>query len=139
MNNKKRNILLCLLVIILVVCVIYNLQSEKEIYQDKFLATKDIILETRFDEIETSSKSIKAEYPEFKNLEKNFQEKVNEKIYNELSDVNVFNEITEGLNEEEIGVFTYEVTYEKHNCGEYISVVAYGTRKTSYSKEMLCN
>ena len=49
---------------------------------------------------------------------------INLKIHNDLNDVNVYNNSIEGLAEDERGFFTYEASYERYNCGKYLSIVA---------------
>ena len=130
---KKRNLIIILAIISFVligmigIFVVNTLQNTppiiEEIEQDKG-AAKDVIIRDKVSKLENSKKSINTTIPEFQNLDSDFQSNMNYKIDKDLNDVNVYKEMTESLESEEIGKFTYEMEYDRYNCGKYLSIVA---------------
>lgn len=112
-----------LLSIILIVILNGNNNKPDEIVVEK-PASESVIIKDRASMIKTSKRAVDVIMPEFQNLEDGYESYINNKIYNDLSDVNVYDELTHGLGEEEIGKFTYEASYERYNCDDYLSLVA---------------
>ena len=72
----------------------------------------------------TNTTNVDIEMPRFDNLANNYNSFLNGKINSELSFDTVFNEVTAGMNEDEIGFFNYEVRFNRYNCYDIVSVVA---------------
>ena len=62
--------------------------------------------------------------PKFTNLSTSVNNYINSKIEKDLIYTNVYDEVTDGLDPSSIGKFTYNVTYERYNCFDFVSVVA---------------
>lgn len=133
MNKNKVSIIVLVVAVMAILAVVIGVvivgASPKtppvveDFIEDNGIA-KAIEIRDRRSKIENSKKNINTTIPEFQNLENAFQDSINNKIYKDLNDVNVYNYATEGLEEDEIGKFTYEVDYERYNSDKYLSIVA---------------
>ena len=61
-------------------------------------------------------------------------------MYNELNYKNVYDELKKGLEEEDVGDFTYRVSYERYNFYDFISLVVtqeieFGDSRPTISKK----
>ena len=130
---KKRNLIIILAIIsfvligmigIFVVNTLQNTPPTIEENEQEKGAAKDVIIRDKVSKLENSKKSINTIIPEFQNLDSDFQSNMNYKIDKDLNDVNVYKEMTESLESEEIGKFRYEMEYDRYNCGKYLSIVA---------------
>lgn len=126
--NKKKMIILAVIIIV-ILCMIFIIMSKKnetnlddnlvEISISETINIKDKTIKNK-----NSLKDINVTLPEFQNLEDGYEKYINSKIYADLSDITAYNNAILGLDNDEIGLFTYEVTYDRYNCGDYISIVA---------------
>ena len=126
MNKKLIAIIIAVIVIITIVLMALLGQQENnhnEMIDEKPIS-ESVVIKDKASMINTSKRAVDVIIPEFQNLEDGYESYINNKIYSDLSDVNVYDELTHGLSDEEIGKFTYEASYERYNCGEYVSVVA---------------
>lgn len=128
---KKRSIIIGVIILI-IICVTVMVVSSKlaerreeipEIVETNFLAAS-VSIRDKVTKIENSTKSVSVEIPQFQNLEDSYERYLNKKIESDLSDVNVYENAIEGYGSGEIGLFTYEVKYERYNWENYLSIVA---------------
>lgn len=125
--NKKMLGIVVIIVILLVVGVFiaisfFSNQPEEVVSGEKI--TSQVIIKDKKVVYQNSSRDINITIPEFQNLEEGFERYINLKMSQDLSETNVYDEVTEGYAEEEIGIFTYESNYTRYDCGDYISIVA---------------
>ena len=130
---KKRNLIIVFAIIAVVfvsaigffvVNTLHNTTPPvEEVVQDEGVA-KNIVIRDKVSKLENTKKSINTIIPEFQNLDSDFQRTINNRINEDLNDINVYEEKTEIYGAEDIGKFTYEVDYERYNCGKYLSIVA---------------
>jgi len=131
MNKRNLIIIIAIIGIVLIsvigIFVVSTLQNTpppiEEVQQDEG-AARNVIIRDKVSVLENSKKSINTSIPEFQNLNSDFQRTINHRINKDLNDINVYEEMIEIFENEEIGKFTYEVDYERYNCGNYLSIVA---------------
>lgn len=127
MNKKMINV--CIAIIILLVIaiafVIFNFGRKEEIpdVEETSLSEK-VIIKSKKTQSESSTKVINVTIPEVQSLDSDYANYINLKMYNELSEAKVYENAIEGYASEDIGVFTYEASYERYNCEDYVSLVA---------------
>ena len=132
MKNLKN--ILIIITVIAVICVIAtcagmyisntnNEEIEKEEIIVKKSNSEKIIIKEKTNIVQNTSKDVNVKYPEFQNLNNEFESFINSKIYKDINPDTIFKEVTEGFNEDEIGFFTYEADYDRYNNGNYISIV----------------
>lgn len=126
MNKKAIAIIITVIFIIVIALMILvggKENNHKEIIDEKSIS-ESVVIKDKASMINTSKRAVDVIIPEFQNLEDGYEGYINNKMYKDLSDVNVYDELTHGLNNEEIGKFTYEASYERYNCEDYVSIVA---------------
>lgn len=127
MNKKKAIVIIFVLVLILIISVvafIFKKPSETINTESGDSMTLDVRILNRNVVYQNAERNVNVTIPEFQNLEDAFERYINQRISEDLSEENVYEEATEGYAEDEIGFFTYEVDYERYDCGDYISIVA---------------
>lgn len=125
--NKKVIIFLLVVAIMVIVGIfitvkIFSNQPEENIpIQD---IKNQAVIKDRKSVYQNALRDINITIPEFQNLEEAYERYINLKIYQDLSEASVYDEVTEGYEEDEIGFFTYETSYVRYDCGDYTSIVA---------------
>ena len=125
---KKKTVIVILSIVLVIFCISFFAfrKNEKEEIQEIIVEkniSENITIKNNISKYKSSTKSIDVSIPEFQNLDISYENYINNKIYKELNDISVYEEQTKGLKEDEIGYFTYETSYDRYNCKEYISLV----------------
>lgn len=125
---SKKRVIGGILIVILILCLFFIATNHKDKTALSGSALESSMAETimindRKVEIKNSLQDATIILPEFQNLDSEFQKYINSKIEAELNEETVYQNAILGLEEEEIGLFTYDVTYDRYNCGDYISIV----------------
>lgn len=124
MNKKVLIIATC--IVILMIIFVYgmifksNNNGEDEIVE---ILSQDIIIKEKIVKYENSKQEINTIIPEIQNLDAEYVNYLNTKMYNEISAENVYKSAIEGYSQEDIGFFTYETTYNRYNSNDYVSIV----------------
>ncbi len=84
---------------------------------------KEIEIVEKFVSYEDSKRQVNICIPQFQNMDEALEEKINQKIYEEINEQSVYAQMTAGREEEEIGLFVYEATYSRFDVQNYISIV----------------
>ncbi len=124
--NKKIIFLILIIVLICGVSVFFmgkNMFNRHDPGTSNELSSK---IQVKYKEMKwsTSTTNVDIVMPRFDNLANNYNSFINGKVNSELSFDTVFNEVTAGMNEDEVGYFNYEVRYARYDCYDIISVVA---------------
>lgn len=125
-NKKKIMVIIGIVVLLLVLYFVLNNHKDKMVSSDTPLESpvaETIMINDKKVEIKNSLQDVTIILPKFQNLDNEFQKYINAKIETELSEETVYQNATLGLEEEEIGLFTYDVNYNRYNCGDYVSIV----------------
>jgi len=125
--NKKIIILAVvasIIIISILFAIFFRLSDNKTYVENETAISTTILIRDKISQYSNSSKLVDTVIPEFQNLEDEFERTINLKIHKELDEIEVYKKATEGLSQDEIGFFTYETSYDRYNCGKYISVVA---------------
>lgn len=112
------------LVIIIFVLIFNTRRIETPNTENPVEISSTIIIKDNVVQIQNSKRAIDAVIPEFQNLDNDYERYINQKINNDLNYETVYNSITAGMEEDEIGLFTYEADYDRYDCGDYVSIVA---------------
>ena len=96
---------------------------EDVITEQKSLSEK-IIIKDKENQIENATNSVDIIIPEIQNLEEPFKNHINNKLFEELSYNAVYANATEGFESGDVGLFTYEVNYDRFNSNNFLSIVA---------------
>lgn len=125
-NKKKIMVIIGIVVLLLVLYFVLNNHKDKMVSSDTPLESpvaETIMINDKKVEIKNSLQDVTIILPEFQNLDSEFQKYINAKMETELSEETVYQNAILGLEEEEIGLFTYDVNYNRYNCGDYVSIV----------------
>ena len=123
--NKKVLIAICcvmvLLIIIVYALILKSHNSDEKIIEEA--VSENIIIKEKVVKYENSKQQIDTVIPEIQNLDAEYVNYFNTKMYDEISSENVYKASIEGYQAEEIGFFTYEAKYNRYNSDDYISIV----------------
>ena len=149
--NKK---IIVLIGVVIVICIIAAALMIKNVVgsgegndnpEGIYQYSSNIIVKSKVVNYNTNRIRVEARIPQFENLESSFGAFINNKIYSELDYHNVYNELKKGLEDKDVGDFSYEVTYERYNFYDFISLVVTqniefgGSRPTSNKKCYVVN
>ena len=120
-------IVICIFMIITIgMWVIINKNNDmeqfKESEENEFALSESISIKDKTNQVQDLYKKIDITYPEFQNLEDNYEKYINQKIYNDINYETVYKESIADYGDETPN-FTYEAEYDRYNCGNYISIV----------------
>ena len=126
---NKKIIPICITIIVaLIIAIIIVITSfaekETQIDIEREIISESIIIKDKKTQYENSKKSVNVVIPEFQNLNSDYGNYINSKIYKELNDTSVYENAIQGYSEQEIQNFTYETNYQRYNVEDYISIVA---------------
>lgn len=125
--KKKVIIVICIFIIIAIgVLVVLSRNNEEEVFienEESTVSVSEMIsIKDKTNQIQDLYKKVDITYPEFLNLEDNYEKYINQKIYSEINYETVYKETVANYGNEE-AIFTYEAEYNRYNCGDYISIV----------------
>ena len=132
--NKK---LIIIILIVVLICGASIFVMSKNLFDKKDPGTTNALsaairVEGKEMKWSTSTTNVDIIMPRFDNLANNYNSYLNSKVNSELSFDTVFNEVTAGMNENEVGFFDYEVRFDRYDCYDIISVVA--TQKIEFGE-----
>ena len=87
------------------------------------LYAKDAVIKDEVIQFDNEAENVNLVIPKFLNLENEYMSQINSQIAEELSEQKVYADATMGFQDDEIGFFTYEVKYDRFNCGTLVSLV----------------
>ena len=126
--NKK---LILIIAVVIVICVIgaffilkNTISEEGKDEEPKIVYySTSVIVDSVTNKMNTNTTKVDSIYPQFKNLESNYNTYINSKILNEVGYAAVYKKAIEGLEDNEIGTFTYYTRYERNNCYDFVSLI----------------
>ena len=83
-----------------------------------------VVIEEKHTQLQNENNNIDIKYPVFQGLEESYHNEINNIIYKKISHEAIYNEMVLGDEEREKDIFTYEMDYDRYNCGDFVSIVA---------------
>ena len=123
--NKKIIIVIAAVVVIcilgLALIVKNTIEESKHIEEPPvvYISSK-VLVNNITNKMNTNTTKVDSVYPQFKNLESNFNTYINSKIAKDVGYASVYQSMIEGLDESEIGAFNYFSRYERTNCYDFV-------------------
>ena len=125
---KKVLIFLIIVIIICVVAFVFINRSSTSPRVDPKIEEQDqysrIVVVKTFDTVFKNSKvEVNSSIPTFTSLSSEANNFINKKIADESNYSKIYAELTEKMNPESIGYFTFYSNYERYNCFDFVSIV----------------
>ena len=129
--NKRTIILVAILLVVLTILTtiflivkinqnIVKIVESAETYSEKIVMGSQTLTYKNIDY------DVEMKVPQFYNLDSSLKTYINNKISSDLSYINVYNEMLVGIsNKKEAGKFSYETSFERYNCDDFISLVVH--------------